>query len=66
MANPNIYVPFPVPQTIEELEADINAIVNQPGVPTSLTNAVYSVEDNPQTQANVDAAEANSDSTANE
>jgi hypothetical protein len=66
MADPNVYVPYPVPQTTEQLEADINAIVNQLGVPTSLTNAVYSVEDNPQTQDNVDAAEANSDSTTNE
>jgi len=66
MADLNIYVPYPIPQTTQELEADINAIVNQPGVPTELTNAVYSVEDNPQTAADVDAAEANSDSTLNE
>lgn len=66
MTAPNVYVPYPTPQTTEELEADINALVNQPGVPTSLTNAVYSVEDNPQTAADVDAAEANSDSMANE
>lgn len=66
MTNPNVYVPYPTPQTTEELEADINALVNQPGVPTSLTNAVYSVEDNPQTAADVDAAEANSDSMADE
>jgi hypothetical protein len=66
MADPNIYVPYPVPQTTEELEADINAIVNQPGVPTNLTNAVYSVEDNPETQADINQAEANSDSMANE
>ena len=66
MADPNVYVPYPVPMTTEQLEADITALVNQPGVPTSLTNAVYSVEDNPQTQDNVDAAEANSESMANE
>lgn len=66
MTSPNIYVPYPVPQTTEELEADINAIVNQPGVPTSLTNAVYSVEDNPNTQADINEAEANSDSMQDE
>lgn len=66
MADSNVYVPYPVPQTTEELEADINAIVNQPGVPTSLTNAVYSVEDNPNTQADVDEAQANSDSMTDE
>ncbi|CAB4123277.1 hypothetical protein UFOVP41_10 [uncultured Caudovirales phage] len=66
MTAPIVYVPYPTPQTTEELEADINALVNQPGVPTSLTNAVYSVEDNPQTAADVDAAEANNDSMANE
>lgn len=66
MADSNVYVPYPVPQTTEELEADINAIVNQPGVPTNLTNAVYSVEDNPETQADINQAEANSDSMANE
>ena len=66
MANPNVYVPYPVPQTTEQLEADITALVNQPGVPTSLTNAVYSVEDNPETQDDIDEAEANADTTANE
>ena len=66
MTTPNIYLPYPVPQTTEQLEADINAIVNQPGVPTELQNGVYQVEDNPQTAADVDAAEANSDSMSNE
>ena len=49
MTAPNVYVPYPIPMTNEQLEADINALVNQPGVPTSLTNAVYSVEDYPET-----------------
>lgn len=66
MTTANIYLPYPVPQTTEQLEADINAIVNQPGVPDELKNGVYSVEDNPQTAADIDAAEANSDSTTNE
>ena len=66
MTTPNVYLPYPIPQTTSELEADINALVNQPGVPTELTNTVYAVEESPTTQANVDAAEANSDSTLNE
>lgn len=66
MSNPNIYLPYPVPQTTSELEADINAIVNQPGVPDELKNGVYQVEDNPETAADIDAAEANSDSMSNE
>jgi hypothetical protein len=66
MANPNVYVPYPVPMTTEQLEADINALVSQPGVPTELQNGVYQVEDNPQTQADIDQAEANSDSMADE
>ena len=66
MTTPNVYLPYPIPQTTSELEADINALVNQPGVPTELTNTVYAVEESPTTQADVDAAEANSDSTLNE
>ena len=66
MSDLNIYVPYPIPQTISELEADVNAILAQPGVPTSLTNEVYAVEESPTTQADVNEAEANSDSTANE
>ena len=66
MTAPNVYVPYPIPMTNEQLEADINALVNQPGVPTSLTNAVYSVEDNPETQADINQAEANSDSMTDE
>ena len=66
MTAPNVYVPFPSPQTTAELEADINALINQPGVPSELTNTVYAVEESPTTQADIDAAEANSDSTLNE
>jgi len=66
MTTPNVYLPYPIPQTTSELEADINALVNQPGVPTELTNTVYAVEESPTTQADVDQAEANSDSTENE
>jgi hypothetical protein len=66
MSDLNIYVPYPIPQTISELEADVNAILAQPGVPTSLTNAVYAAEESPTDQADVDQAQANSDSTLNE
>ena len=66
MTTPNVYLPYPIPQTNEELEADINALVNQPGVPTSLTNTVYAVEESPTTQADVDAAQANANTTADE
>lgn len=66
MTIPNVYLPYPIPQTPSELEADINALVNQPGVPTELTNGVYQIEDSPDTAADIDAAEANSDSTTNE
>lgn len=66
MTNPNVYVPYPVPQTQSELEADINALVQQPGVPSSLTDNVYALEESPQTQDDIDEAEANSDSMANE
>jgi hypothetical protein len=66
MTTPNVYLPYPIPQTTSELEADINALVSQPGVPTELTNGVYAVEESPTTQADVDAAEANENTTANE
>jgi len=66
MTTPNVYLPYPIPQTTNELEADINALVNQPGVPTELTNGVYAVEESPTTQADIDQAEANSDSILNE
>ena len=66
MTTPNVYMPYPIPQTTSELEADINALVSQPGVPTELTNGVYAVEESPTTQADIDAAEANSDSTLDE
>lgn len=66
MTTPNVYLPYPIPQTNAELEADINALVNQPGVPSELTNTVYAVEESPTTQADVDQAQANSDSMENE
>jgi hypothetical protein len=66
MTTPNVYLPYPIPQTTSELEADINALVSQPGVPTELTNGVYAVEESPTTQADIDAAEANANTTADE
>jgi hypothetical protein len=66
MTTPNVYLPYPIPQTTAELEADINALVNQSGVPSDLTNTVYAVEESPTTQDDINEAEANSDSTANE
>jgi len=66
MTAPNVYMPYPIPQTVSELEADINALVNQPGVPLELQDQVLNVENSPTAQADVDEAEANSDSMANE
>lgn len=66
MTTPNVYLPYPVPQNESELEADINALLNQPGVPDSLLDAVYEVEQNPQTQDDINQAEANNDSMNNE
>lgn len=66
MTTPNVYLPYPIPQTTSELEADINALVSQPGVPTELTNGVYAVEQSPTTQADIDQTEVNSDSMADE
>jgi hypothetical protein len=66
MTTPNVYLPYPIPQTPSELEADINALVNQPGVPTELTNGVYQIEESPDTAADIDAAEANENTTADE
>lgn len=66
MTTPNVYLSFPIPQTTSELESDINALVSQPGVQTELTNATYAVEESPTTQADIDSAKANSDSTLDE
>jgi hypothetical protein len=66
MTAPNIYVPYPIPQSISDLEADVKALVNQPGVPLELQDQVLNAENSPTVQADVDEAEANSDSMANE
>ena len=66
MTTPNIYVLYPIPQSIEEIQADMNAIIYQPGVPQELQDQWKNVQNSPQVQADVDQAEANSDSMANE
>lgn len=66
MTTPNVYVPYPTPQNIEELEADFSAIVYQPGVPQELQDQYTNVKNSPQTQDDINEAEANSDSMANE
>ena len=66
MTAPNVYVPYPVPQSISELEADVKALVNQAGVPLELQDQLSNAENSPTVQADVDEAEANSDSMANE
>lgn len=66
MTAPNVYVPYPIPQSLNELMSDIQALVNQPGVPLELQDQVSNAQNSPQVQAEVDEAEANSDSMANE
>lgn len=66
MTAPNVYVPYPIPQNLDELKADIEALVNQPEVPLELQDQVLNAENSPEVQADVDEAEANSDSMANE
>lgn len=66
MTSPNVYVPYPTPQNEEELQADFSAIVYQPGVPQELQDQYTNVINSPQLQDDVNEAEANSDSMANE
>jgi hypothetical protein len=66
MPAPNVYIPYPIPQSIEEIQADMNAIIYQPEVPQELQDQWKNVQNSPQVQADVDQAEANSDSMANE
>ncbi len=63
---PNIYVPYPLPQSTEQIEADMNAIILQPGVPQELQDQWTNMLNSPTVQADVNQAEANSDSMANE
>jgi hypothetical protein len=66
MTSPNVYVPYPTPQNIEELEADFSAIVYQPGVPQELQDQYTNLINSPTFIDDVNEAEANSDSMANE
>jgi len=66
MTSPNVYIPYPIPQSIEEVQADMNAIIYQNGVPQELQDQWKNVENSPEVQADIDQAEANSDSMANE
>ena len=64
--SPNIYLPYPVPQSTEQIQADMNALIIQPGVPQELQDQYTNFINSPTFQADVDQAEANSDSMDNE
>ena len=66
MSNPNVYLPYPYPQSIEELQADLNALIYQPEVPQELQDQYKNFVNSPTNQADLDQAEANSDSMDNE
>ena len=66
MTDPNIYLPYPVPQSTEQLQADMNALIIQPGVPQELQDQYTNLINSPTFQADVNEAEANSDSMDNE
>jgi hypothetical protein len=63
---PNVYLPYPIPQNVNELYQNVLTLLKQPGVPDSLLNEYNAVVDNPETQDDIDQEEANSDSMANE
>jgi hypothetical protein len=63
---PNTYLPYPIPQNVNELYQNVLTLLKQPGVPDSLLNEYNAVIDNPETQDDIDQEEANSDSMANE
>ena len=66
MTSPNFYIPYPIPQSVEEIQADMNAVIYQPGVPQELQGEWKNIQNSPEVQANIDQAEANSDSMENE
>ena len=63
---PNVYLPYPSPQNVDELNQNVLTSLKQPGVPDSLMNEYNAVVDNPETQDDIDQEQANSDSMANE
>ena len=66
MTTPNFYLPYPVPQSTEEIQADMNAVIYQPGVPQEIQDEWTNIQKSPQVQADIDQLETNSDSMANE
>jgi hypothetical protein len=66
MTSPNFYLPYPTPQSADEVKADMNAIIYQPGVPQELQDEWTNLINSTEVQADVNQAEANSDSMANE
>ena len=66
MTAPNTYLPYPVPQSVEELQADMNALILQTGIPQELQDQYTNLINSPTFQADVNEAEANSDSMDNE
>ena len=66
MTSPNVYVPYPTPQDEQQLQADVSAIVYQEGVPQELQDQYTNLINNPEFVDDVNEAEANSDSMANE
>ena len=66
MTAPNIYLPYPIPQSDAELKADMNALIYQEGVPMELQDQWTNLNQSPEVQADINEAEANSDSMADE
>jgi hypothetical protein len=66
MTSSNIYVPYPTPQDEQQLQADVSAIVYQPGVPQELQDQYTNMINSSQFVDGVNEAEANSDLMANE
>jgi len=66
MTAPNVYLPYPIPQSTEQIQADMNALIIQPGVPQELQDQYTNLINSPTFQADVNQAEANSDSMDNE
>lgn len=66
MTTPNFYIPYPYPQSLDEIVADMDAIIYQPQVPQEIQDQYTNLKNSPQTQIQINEAEANSDSMANE
>ena len=49
----NVYLPYPVPQSTDELQADMNALILQPGVPQELQDEYTNLINSPTFQADV-------------